>query len=330
MTVVFFSIHIYEITLYLTGLGFSLVSISANASVGMYFNGKQRLMALAFISFGSGCGGSVFPVILEKLVFEYGWRGAVLLIAGIMLHLVHIACLYKVPRSRDKHIRLSLVVTNSEQYEHATEVNQATIYDPVDKNGVVNIRKTTSKRDACTTEEIKQFYDIEGENKNKSVVQILKGIFKNKIFMCFCFAQALCIAAFNSVLIFFFDYYQSKGISRSDAVSIYLYMNIVSTLFRFLPGILKQLPHVSVLSIPTVCALIGTVSMTAFPLAGSSFTLNLAAACGYGLGIGGVVTVVSISIGKLVGQENYSAGLGIAMTVSGILNTASGPISGKL
>ena len=323
----------YKITLYLTGLGFSLVSISTHTIVGMYFNGKQRLMALAFISFGSGCGGSVFPVILEELVLEYGWRGAVLIIAGIMLHLVHIACLYKIPKSRDKHERLSFVVTNSEQYDHTTEVKQATIVatisDPVDKNVVVNIRKTTSKRDSCTTKEIKRLEDIEGENKNKSVVKILKGIFKNKIFMCFCFAQALCMASFNSVLIFFFDYYQSKGISRSDAVSIYLYMNIVNTLFRFLSGILKQLPHVSVLSIPAVCALIGTVSMAAFPLSGSSFTLNLAAACGYGLGIGGVVTVVSLSIGKLVGQENYSAGLGISMTVSGILNTASGPISGK-
>jgi hypothetical protein len=41
-----------------------------------------------------------------------------------------------------------------------------------------------------------------------------------------------------------------------------------------------------------------------------------------------MVTVLSISIVKLVGQENYSAGLGTSMTISGIFNAAAGPISG--
>lgn len=314
-----------------SGMGFSLAYISASTIVGMYFKGKQRLLALAFISFGSGCGGSVFPVILEELVLEFGWRGALLIIAGIMLHLVLTATLYKAPQKSTKH-RTSFVESESEGMEHTNEVIQSTtgsnIPDQEQNNGVVNTDNNKLKRVSFSTTELKRLYDTEEDNKDKNIVNILKGIFKNKIFICYCFAQALCVSSFNSVLIFFVDYYQFKGLSRSDAVSLYLYMNIVSTLFRFLPGFLKQLPHVSVLSIPAVSALVGGASMLGFTQSGSSYSLNLVAACGYGLGIGGMVTVLSISIVKLVGQENYSAGLGISMTVSGIFNAAAGPISG--
>jgi len=323
----------YITVLNYSGMGFSLAYISASTIVGMYFKGKQRLLALAFISFGSGCGASVFPVILEELVFEFGWRGALLIIAGLMLHLVFTATLYKPPRKSTKQRRVNFVENESEQMEHTTEVIQTTtssnIPDQEPKNGVVNTDKNKLKRVSFSTTELRRLYDTEEDNKDISMVNILKGIFKNKIFMCYCFAQALCVAAFNSVLIFFVDYYQFKGLSRSDAVSLYLYMNIVSTLFRFLPGFLKQLPHVSVLSIPAVSALVGAAAMLGFTQSGSSFNLNLIAACGYGLGIGGMVTVLSISIVKLVGQENYSAGLGTSMTVSGIFNAAAGPISGS-
>ncbi|VDI39035.1 Hypothetical predicted protein [Mytilus galloprovincialis] len=46
------------------GIGFSLSYISASTSVGLHFEGKQRLMALAFISSGGGVGASVLPILL--------------------------------------------------------------------------------------------------------------------------------------------------------------------------------------------------------------------------------------------------------------------------
>ncbi|XP_021358435.1 monocarboxylate transporter 6-like isoform X2 [Mizuhopecten yessoensis] len=39
-----------------SGFGFSATFISAFTTVGEYFEGKSKLMALSFLSFGSGCG----------------------------------------------------------------------------------------------------------------------------------------------------------------------------------------------------------------------------------------------------------------------------------
>ncbi|XP_033758330.1 monocarboxylate transporter 12-like [Pecten maximus] len=78
---------------YAAGLGFSATFISATTSIGEYFNGKSKLMALAFLSFGSGCGGIVIPFILNALMDEFGWRGSLLIMGGLMAHMV---CLFAV------------------------------------------------------------------------------------------------------------------------------------------------------------------------------------------------------------------------------------------
>ncbi|CAG2230718.1 SLC16A9 [Mytilus edulis] len=119
-----------------------------------------------------------------------------------------------------------------------------------------------------------------------------------------------------------------KGLTRTDAVSIYFYMNVMSTVFRFVTGLLKQIPHVSVIAIPVFCALLGASSMGLFPLVGSSYIANLLVAFMYGCGRGGMFAVLGISIVKLAGPENYSVALGISMTFSGILNAVAGPVSG--
>ncbi|XP_033730390.1 monocarboxylate transporter 6-like [Pecten maximus] len=78
-----------------TGLGFSATFISATTSIGEYFNGKSKLMALSFLSFGAGCGGILIPFILNALIDEFGLRGSLLIMGGIMAHMVCLFCVCK-------------------------------------------------------------------------------------------------------------------------------------------------------------------------------------------------------------------------------------------
>ncbi|XP_060074644.1 monocarboxylate transporter 14-like, partial [Ylistrum balloti] len=74
-----------------SGMGFSASVISALTSVGEYFEENARLMALSFVSFGTGCGAIVVPYILQYLIAEFGWRGCLLIIGGL---LANMACCF--------------------------------------------------------------------------------------------------------------------------------------------------------------------------------------------------------------------------------------------
>jgi len=67
------------------GLGFGLIYLPAIVSVTMYFE-KLRSLATGIAVCGSGFGTFVFAPITEILIKGYGWRGAMLIIAGIVFN----------------------------------------------------------------------------------------------------------------------------------------------------------------------------------------------------------------------------------------------------
>ncbi|XP_021354111.1 monocarboxylate transporter 6-like isoform X1 [Mizuhopecten yessoensis] len=71
-----------------SGFGFSATFISAFTTVGEYFEGKSKLMALSFLSFGSGCGSIVIPYLLHFLIEEFGWRGCLLIFGGLFANMI--------------------------------------------------------------------------------------------------------------------------------------------------------------------------------------------------------------------------------------------------
>ena len=69
------------------GFGLSLVYVPAVIIVAYYFE-KQRSFATGIAVAGSGIGTFVFAPMTEYLIQEYTWRGAVVIIGGIMLNIM--------------------------------------------------------------------------------------------------------------------------------------------------------------------------------------------------------------------------------------------------
>ncbi|XP_013393838.1 monocarboxylate transporter 12 [Lingula anatina] len=69
------------------GLGFGLIYLPAIVSVGFYFE-KRRAFATGLAVCGSGLGTFIFAPFSTELVHEYGWRGAVLIQAGLILNCI--------------------------------------------------------------------------------------------------------------------------------------------------------------------------------------------------------------------------------------------------
>lgn len=76
------------------GLGFGLIYLPAIVSVTMYFE-KLRSLATGIAVCGSGFGTFIFAPLTETLISHYGWRGALLVIAGIVFNCAIFGALFR-------------------------------------------------------------------------------------------------------------------------------------------------------------------------------------------------------------------------------------------
>lgn len=83
-----------------TGLGFGLIYLPAIVSVTMYFE-KKRSLATGIAVCGSGFGTFVFAPVISKLIEQFGWRGSILILAGVVLECVLFGALFR-PLGEDK------------------------------------------------------------------------------------------------------------------------------------------------------------------------------------------------------------------------------------
>lgn len=70
-----------------TGLGFGLIYLPAIVCVAQYFE-KKRSFATGLAVCGSGFGTFILAPLTELLVHEFSWRGAMLILGGIILNIV--------------------------------------------------------------------------------------------------------------------------------------------------------------------------------------------------------------------------------------------------
>lgn len=77
-----------------TGFGFGLIYLPAIVSVTMYFE-KKRSLATGIAVCGSGFGTFIFAPIITLLLNEYGWRGSMIIISGIVLECIIFGALFR-------------------------------------------------------------------------------------------------------------------------------------------------------------------------------------------------------------------------------------------
>ncbi|KYB27338.1 monocarboxylate transporter 12 [Tribolium castaneum] len=88
-----------------TGFGFGLIYLPAIVSVTTYFE-KKRSLATGIAVCGSGFGTFIFAPIITRLLVEYGWRGAMLIIAGIVLECIVFGALFRpLETEEDKNLK---------------------------------------------------------------------------------------------------------------------------------------------------------------------------------------------------------------------------------
>ncbi|KAK6962624.1 monocarboxylate transporter 5 [Biomphalaria glabrata] len=78
----------------MAGVGFGLIYLPAIVCVAQYFE-KKRSFATGLAVCGSGFGTFILAPITEMLVAEYSWRGAMLIMGGIILNVVACGIIFR-------------------------------------------------------------------------------------------------------------------------------------------------------------------------------------------------------------------------------------------
>ena len=86
----------YQSTTLCAGLGISLVYLPSHVLCGLYYERHQSL-ATGIATSGSGLGGAIMPIVIGTLIEDYGWKGSLIIVGGIELHLIVCAALLRPP-----------------------------------------------------------------------------------------------------------------------------------------------------------------------------------------------------------------------------------------
>ncbi|XP_067640607.1 monocarboxylate transporter 12 isoform X2 [Eurosta solidaginis] len=97
-----------------TGFGLGLIYLPAIVSVTTWFEAKRSL-ATGIAVCGSGFGTFVFAPLTEHLIGSFGWRGAMLIIGGIVLNCIIFGALFRPlkPTNPAKKPKASIIDNNT-------------------------------------------------------------------------------------------------------------------------------------------------------------------------------------------------------------------------
>lgn len=92
------------------GFGLGLIYLPAIVSVTIWFE-KYRSLATGIAVCGSGFGTFIFAPLTELLVTSYSWRGAMLIIAGIVLNCIIFGAMFRpvpMPKRKTPIVRIEM------------------------------------------------------------------------------------------------------------------------------------------------------------------------------------------------------------------------------
>ncbi|KAI3381070.1 hypothetical protein SNEBB_001417 [Seison nebaliae] len=125
------------------GIGFGLAFLCSIMIVGQWFD-KKRSLATGITMSGSGLGMFVAPPVINWLMHNYKWRGALLFIAGIILNITMFGAFFRDVRKAEPDEFRSACCKKKENNPEIEE-GRAMINDKEEELGIERIRKNTSE-----------------------------------------------------------------------------------------------------------------------------------------------------------------------------------------
>uniref|UniRef100_A0A8D0L171 Solute carrier family 16 member 12 n=1 Tax=Sphenodon punctatus TaxID=8508 RepID=A0A8D0L171_SPHPU len=293
--------HLYLSLGVLTGLGFALCYSPAIAMVGKYFN-KRKALAYGIAMSGSGIGTFILAPVVQLLIEQFSWRGALLILGGFVLNLCVCGALMR-PIAVHKDHR-----TPEQEYvleAQKQDLKQLSICSP--------LIKAWSHKCLCR---------CSWQEYNFLLMPDFLVLAVSVLFMAY---------GCSPLFVYLVPYALSVGVSHQQAAFLMSILGVVDIIGNITFGwltdrrCLKKYRHICYLfavGMDGLCCLFLPV-LQSFPLlVPFSFT--------FGYFDGAYVTLIPVVTADVVGTASLSSGLGVVYFLHAVPYLVSPPIAGWL
>ncbi|XP_062606537.1 monocarboxylate transporter 14-like [Saccostrea cucullata] len=329
----------------LTGIGYCLLYVPSYTMSGLYYD-KHRSLATGVATSGSGLGGVVFPNLVQYLIDEFGWRGSLLIVAGINLNtFIFAALLRESPvqrqqKAKEKTIEMKAIKRNdSSQIERESLLMEASTSDSSpqsvkptghEMNEIQKKRETNGiAMDDLENENLLTNESSDENTNSNSILVVLLTLCRNVPFCIFVVNSILWNFGAVIAVILGPDYFTSVNFSQTQAATLVSLICGGSFVGCLLGGVIGNIPKINRMYLFIFVNLVVGILGLFMPL---EFTHTM-----FGLGIVGILwgTMLGLLLGQLVavtadlvGIQYLGDAMGFLMLANGIGCVAGPPIGG--
>ncbi|XP_038149941.1 monocarboxylate transporter 13 [Cyprinodon tularosa] len=313
---------------FLNGFGYALTWTPTVTMLGMYFE-KKRPMANAFASAGECILTFSLTPLFQLLIDSFSWRGALLILGGLQLHLCVCGMLLKPLRT----LRHAHKVREEERSPLKKGLDETKLSFRVESE--LNIMEMSDQETINVEVPDETSSLTKNSTRNPKSCKLRTGIqnyvdytlITNGRFMVYSMFGVFAALGFFAPSLFLVPYARSKGIKEYQAAALMSISAVLDLFGRVFFGWVANLRLIKTVQQLTVTViLLGTVLLLC-PLA-STFSQLVAFSAAHGLVYGATVAIHITVLPEIVGVEKLGSALGFFMLIRSSGGLLGPPIAG--
>ncbi|XP_066288597.1 monocarboxylate transporter 12-like isoform X2 [Branchiostoma lanceolatum] len=283
-------VHLFLSVGIVTGLGFSLMYSPSLAMIGRYFD-ERHATANGIAICGTGVGQFALPPLFQFLIDEFGWRGALLIVAGILLNGCVFGALF-----RPIHLK------EDSREEHVEREKQNSCSDPKQSKGVASLRQ------------IMETFDVT--------------LLKHRPFLLYGTSLLGTVLGMSIIYVHLVAHAQILGVEKTQAAFLLSIMGVSDAISRPINGWLSDRGMISKVYYYTIGITGLAISTTAIPF-GTTYAGLVVCMVFYGFFSGVFHPLIAVLVRKYSGVSRISGGLGWTFVFQGVAFLLGPPVAGK-
>lgn len=334
----------------LSGVGASIPYFNSTVMIAKYFE-KRRALATGIAECGAGLGTVIFAPLVQLLISEYGWRGALLILSGIVANIIVCGALYRPLKQKllkknsetllQQNCTGDQIIQDPERPKQVPREHESSLGDSEidNRSAKFNDENLTEESLLKTTEPEASSEGIETnfENTDKSRFWIcikLRKYFSSLFDMLSVFFIAFLFLSFTMYFwydvpyVFLVDKTVGEGTPVTEASYLLSIIGIVHTFGIILYGFLGDRECINCSILFGFSILLCGASIFFVPFT-NSYPMLVVLSVGFGLFSASTEVLVPLIVIEVVGLKDFEKAFGLVLFLEGIANLIGPPVAGK-